>query len=195
MIKKTLFLFTFSCLLNLQAQIKQTDPLLYQAKEFSKDISLFKAKTFLFNSILNKSESVLQFEAIPLAAASSGELTTLLYRCESEDKEGLILGFYGDYWNEAGVEFQGYGFKNLPKDEAIEFLDKINNSIEENKKFLKDSNDNNNIMFSFDDMDILIWTVSGSSYRMRIYWNGFDSTWEATSYGRSKRRFERKVKD
>lgn len=65
---------------NLNAQIKQTDFNLFQAKEFSKDISLFKAKTFLTHNVLKTSENSIQFEAIPLAAASSGELTTLLYR-------------------------------------------------------------------------------------------------------------------
>lgn len=185
-------LILFLGISNIKAQIKQTDYNLFQAKEFSKDISLFKAKTFLFHNVLESTENVLQFEAIPLASASSGELTTLLYRCESKGKEGLILGFYGDYWNDAGVIYQGYGFKNLPKEKAMAFLNKIEKAIEDNKKFLKNNNDNNNISFNFDDMNILIWTTSGS-YRIRVYWNGFDSTWEETSYERSKRRFERKI--
>ena len=133
-----------------------------------------------------------QFEAIPLAAASSGELTTLLYKCESQNKEGLILGFYGDYWNDAGVVYQAYGFKNLPKDKAFEFLSKIESEIDENKNFLKNNNDNNNIIFLYEDIKVMIWTTVGG-YEMRVYWNGFDSTWEKTSYGRSKRRFKRKI--
>jgi hypothetical protein len=28
-------------------------------------------------------------------------------------KEGLILGFYGDYRNESGVSYQGYSFKQF----------------------------------------------------------------------------------
>ncbi|WP_025666528.1 hypothetical protein [Aquimarina megaterium] len=177
---------------NLNAQIEQVPGDFYEAKEYSKAISLFRAKTFLFKNVLKTTETVLQFEAIPLAAASSGELTSLLYRCESKGKEGLILGFYGDYWNNAGVSYQGYGFKNLPKEKAIEFLNKIEKAIEKNKKFLRGNNNNNNIVFDFDDMNVLIWTTSGS-YRIRVYWNGFDSTWEETSYERSKRRFERKI--
>lgn len=192
---KKLFLFAFILLisLNISAQIKQTDNNLFQAKEFSKDISLFKVKTFLTHNVLKTSENSVQFEAIPLAAASSGELTTLLYRCESQNKEGLILGFYGEYWNDAGVTFQGYGFKNLSKEQAFEFLTKIETEIEKNQKFLKSNNDNNNIVFEYDDLKIMIWTTSGS-YLIRVYWKGFDSTWEKTSYERSKRRFERKIK-
>jgi len=61
------------------AQVKQNDYNLFQAKEFSKEISLFKAKKFLINNVLDIDNTNTQFEAIPLAAASSGELTTLFY--------------------------------------------------------------------------------------------------------------------
>lgn len=190
--KLNFHLFALLLTVNLQAQISTNQINVFQAKEFSKDVSLYKAKTFLTHTVLKTSEGTVPFEAIPLAAASSGELTSLLYRCESQNKEGLILGFYGDYWNKAGVIFQGYGFKNLPKEQAFEFLNKIESEIEKNKKFLKENNDNNNIVFEYDDLKVMIWTTSGS-YLIRVYWNEFDSTWEKTSYGRSKRRFERKI--
>jgi len=103
------------------------------------------------------------------------------------------LGFYGDYWNESGVVYQGFGFKNLPKEKAIEFLNKINESIETNIKFLKDSNDNNNVAFQYDDLKVMIWS-SSNGYLIRVFWKDFDSTWEKTSFERSKRRFEKKIK-
>ena len=126
------FTFCFS-------QVKVNSNNVWTAKEFSKEISLFKSKEFLFKNVLGSTEQIVPFEVIPLAAASSGELTTLLYKCETKNKEGIILGFYGDYWNEAGVLYQGYSFKNLEKDKAIEFLNKIVASIEENKKFLNEN--------------------------------------------------------
>jgi hypothetical protein len=175
------------------SQVKVNSNNVWTAKEFSKEISLFKSKEFLFKNVLGTTEQIVPFEVIPLAAASSGELTTLLYKCEAKQKEGLILGFYGDYWNEAGVLYQGYSFKNLEKEKAIEFLNKIVTSIEENKKFLNENGDNNNIYFKYDDMDVLIWTNMGS-YSIRIFWQGFDSTWEKTAFERSKRRFEKKIK-
>jgi hypothetical protein len=175
------------------SQVRVNNNSIWTAKEFSKEISLFKSKEFLFKNVLGSTNQVVPFEVIPLAAASSGELTTLLYKCDSKQKEGLILGFYGDYWNEAGVLYQGYSFKNLEKDKAIEFLNKIVTSIEENKKFLNESGDNNNIFFKYDDMDVLIWTNAGT-YSIRIFWQGFDSTWEKTAFERSKRRFEKKIK-
>lgn len=175
------------------SQIKQTDYNLFQAKEYSKDIALYNSKNFLFKSVLGSTPEIMQFEVIPLAAASSGELTTLLYKCEAKNKEGLILGFYGNYWNDAGVLYQGYAFKNLDKEKAIAFLSKIEKAIEDNKSFLKDNNDNNNISFKFEDIDVLIWTTMGS-YTIRVFWEKFDSTWEKTAYERSKRRFERRIK-
>ena len=180
------FTFCFS-------QVKVNSNNVWTAKEFSKEISLFKSKEFLFKNVLGSTEQIVPFEVIPLAAASSGELTTLLYKCVTKNKEGIILGFYGDYWNEAGVLYQGYSFKNLEKDKAIEFLNKIVASIEENKKFLNENGDNNNIFFKYDDMDVLIWTNLGT-YSIRIFWQGFDSTWEKTAFERSKRRFEKKIK-
>ena len=175
------------------SQVKVNSNNIWTAKEFSKEISLFKSKEFLFKNVLNSTEDVTSFEVIPLAASSSGELTTLLYKCNAKQKEGLILGFYGDYWNETGVLYQGYAFKNLEKEKAIEFLNKIVHSIESNLKFLYESEDNNNIFFKYDDMDVLIW-MDGENYSIRIFWQGFDSTWERTAFERSKRRFEKKIK-
>ena len=166
----------------------------FEDKEFSKDVSLFKAKTFLTHEVLETSGNSAQFEAIPLAAASSGELTTLLYKCDVQNKEGLILGFYGNYWDTtSGANYQGYAFKNLPREKAYEFLDKIELEIERNEGFLKNNNDNNNIVFEYDDLKVMIWTT-GASYMIRVYWNSFDSTWEKVSFQRSKRRFEKIIK-
>lgn len=177
------------------SQIKpsQTNNNLWYAKEFSKDIALFHAKNYLFRDILGISNEIVKFEVIPLAAANSGELTTLLYKCENKQKEGLILGFFGNYWNESGVVYQGYMYKNLSVDQASDFLNKIQEAIENNKNFLSNSVDNNNIYFKYEDIDILIWST-GTSYTIRLFWNGFDSSWDKTAYDRSKRRFEKKIK-
>lgn len=129
----------------------------------------------------------------PLAASSSGELTTLLYRSEDFNKEGIILGFYGDYWNESGVKFQGYAYKDLNKEDALEFLDKISSAISDYGKFLSKNTDNNNIYFTYKDIDVLI-SYSGANRVIRLFWSGFDSTWDGTAFDRSKRRFEKKIK-
>lgn len=190
---KSLLLLTFTFIISLRvhAQVATNPNNYWYAKEFNKDIALYYSKEFLFKNVLGASTEVVQFEVIPLAAASSGELTTLLYKCESKQKEGLILGFYGNYWNQSGVIYQGYAFKNLEKAKAIEFLNKIQQAIIDHKNFLNSEKDNNNIYFRYDDIDVLIWS-STSDYSIRLFWNGFDSYWERVAFDRSKRRFERK---
>ncbi|WP_191019031.1 hypothetical protein [Flavobacterium selenitireducens] len=173
--------------------MRQTSQNLFQAKEFSKDIALYHSKSFLYERVIGESESVVKFEAIPLAAASSGELTTILYRCPDLNLEGMILGFYGSYQSENGVDYRGFKFKNFEKFKALEFLDKIEHAIQGNKKFLNSDYDNNNIAFKFDDLYVVIW-FSNLSYTIRVFWEDFDSTWEKTAFERSKRRFERKTK-
>ena len=175
------------------SQIKTNNNNVWVAKEYSKEIALYNSKNFLFKNVLGTSTEVIQFEIIPLAAASSGELTTLLYKCESKQKEGLVLGFYGNYWNDAGVLYQGFAFKNFEKNQAIEFLNKIQAAIDDNRKFINSEFDNNNIFFKYDDIDVLIWS-SSQNYIIRLFWNGFDSSWEKTAFDRSKRRFEKKIK-
>ena len=190
---KKYLLFTFLVFQFASSQVKQVIGNLLDANYYSKEISLFKGKAFVMKEVFGESKSIIKFELDPLSSASSGELTTLAYNCEDLKKEGIVFGFYGDYWNDAGVLYQGYSFKNLEKEKAMEFLNKIVTSIEENKKFLNESGDNNNIFFKYDDMDVLIWTNAGT-YSIRIFWQGFDSTWEKTAFERSKRRFEKKIK-
>lgn len=190
--KAILSFHLFFCFILSWSQISEKNSGIY-AKEFSKEISLFKAKSFLMKNILGVSESEVTFEAYALAASSSGEITSLAYNCERKGKEGLILGFYGEYWNEGGVIFTGYNFKNFDRETAIDFFDKIDKAIEENKKYLIQDNDNNNVFFSFQDIDVLIYR-NLSSERIRLFWNGFDAMWESESYNKTKRRFNRKLK-
>ncbi|MDI3319440.1 hypothetical protein [Pinibacter soli] len=165
----------------------------WDAKEFSKDVALFHSKQFLFTNVLGVSTNTVQFEVIPLAAASSGELTTLLYNCNSKKKEGLVLGFFGTYRNNNGFASQVYAYKNLEKEKATEFLTKIQKAIEDNTRYLK-GEDNNNIYFSYDDIDVLICNGDDNRYLIRLFWNGFDSSWEQTAFQHSKKRFERNLK-
>ena len=108
-----------------QVASPSTPSIYWSNKEFSKDIALFRAKSFVVANILGKSTDVVKFEMDPLAAASSGDLTSLVYKSSELNKEGLILGFFGSKWNPAGVVYQAYGFKDLPSIKAIELLNRI----------------------------------------------------------------------
>ena len=163
------------------------------AKEYSKEIALYRAKTFVIEDILGETSEVLKFEIDPIAAATSGELTTLIYKCEEKNKSGLIIGFFGYKWNSAGVTFQAYAFKSLPLTRAKEFLNKIEIAIKENSKYLKDDLDNNNIYFQFEDITILISNGAYGS-KLRIYWDDFDSAWDFTEFEITKKRLLKKLK-
>lgn len=105
------------------------------------------------------------------------------------EMEGLLLGFFGNFWNTNGVQTIGYGFKHLSKEKAKELFDLIAYNIDENRDYLKTKNDEYNIAFRFEDMDVLIWTTYPHAFKIRLFWNNFDSTWEATAYFKTKKRF------
>lgn len=165
----------------------------FLAKEFSKDIALYRAKAFVFQQVIGSTDDLIEFQIDPLAAASSGELTSLVYKCQQQQKEGLILGFYGDYWNNAGVVYKGYAFKNIPKEKALALLDKIQKAIKDKTKYLDQDKDNNNIYFQSDDISFLITNSGG--IKIRVFWNQFDSEWDMTAFKRTKRRLLNKLTD
>lgn len=168
----------------------------WMAKEWSKDISVFRSNEFLIKNILGNSDEISKFENIALASSNSGEITTLLYRSETKEKEGLLLCFYGNYWNDSGVEYQGYGFKNFNKDEAFNFLNKLQEVLDATENYRTNNNTTayaeKNVSFKYGDMDLLISNIYGKIV-IRIFWKGFDSSWDFNSYKRSKKRFEKKI--
>lgn len=144
--------FIFIILTNtlVYSQIKKSNNV-FVSDGWSSNDALFDAKKYLLNNVLEANSEVVQFEIISLAAATSEELTTLLYKCESKQKEGLVLGFYGNYSTDAGIQYQGYGFKNIEKNQVVEFLHKIKSAIDDNSKFLFKNSDEFNIYFKYDD--------------------------------------------
>ncbi len=177
------------------AQISNNSGIYFDAKAFSKEISLYRGKYFVLNDVLGISDSVIEFNIDPLAATSSGEITSLVYKCPQKNKEGLILGFYGDRWNDAGVIFQAYAYKNLPKKTALEILNKIENLMDEHAGYLRTDLDNNNIYFRYDDMTFLIYMATSGVCSIRIFWNSFDAEWQNIAFKRTKKRLLNKLED
>ncbi|WP_025144295.1 hypothetical protein [Pedobacter jeongneungensis] len=177
----------------LQAQVATPSAPNYywSAKEFSKDIALFRAKAYVVGTILDASNDVVQFEMDPLAAASSGELTSLVYKSAKQSKEGLILGFFGSKWNPSGVTYQPYAFKNLPSAKAIELLNLIEKVIKDNTKYLNTEPNSNNITFKFDDLTFII--SFNLDTNIRVFWDDFDANWDGTAFKRTKRRLLKKL--
>ena len=159
---------------------------------FSKDMSLYSAKSFLIRDILGVSEDITEFEMDPLTASSSGELTTLAYQCQAREKEGLIFGFYGNYWNDEGVLYTGYAFKDLPKDQAVELLSRISDASINYNAYFEKGKGSNNISFSYNDIIVVMYKHQlDGIIRLRILWNNFDSEWTGVSFNKTKKRFEK----
>lgn len=194
---KIIPLFMLICTSHVSAQIAantQTTLLgFFIAKEFSKEMSLYNAKTFMVQNVLDNHGAVLKFQIDPLVASNSGELTTLVYKCESQNKEGLILGFYGNRWNDAGVIYNAYAFKDLPIASADSLISMIDNAIDNNYKYLDNDADNNNIYFTYNDITILAYKSSMTT-KLRVYWKGFDSEWNYNEFKRTKTRLAKKLK-
>jgi hypothetical protein len=159
--------------------------------EFSESNSVVKAQGFLLKEILKSSEDVVRFKLERIASSRSGDLTSLIYKCEEKKTDGLILAFYGDYWNDAGDIYKGFVFKNLPGNEALEFISQISRTMEEQKEFLSKDNDNN-VCFQYDDLSVVI--SKEMEFKIRLYWNGFDADWDHWAFNRTKRTLEQNFK-
>lgn len=162
------------------------------ANSYSKEVSLYRSKQFIINQILS-SEKGARFEAYPLAAATSGELTTLVYRCEDPQRQGLLMAFYGNQWNPAGVVYQAYGFKDLPAAKATDMLEKLDAFIAENTIYLRMSTDGHNAYFKYDDLTILVYSPDGVLPKVRVFWGEFDAEWNISAFNKTHRRLLKKM--
>ena len=173
------------------SQVSQNDFIF--AKEFSKEISLYKSKKFVIDSIFGVTKSVVNFEIDALAATSSGELTSLVYNCDTLNKKGLLLGFYGNYLNESGVLYQGFGFKNLSVEKALQLLNKIDQVKSNYNRYLSIEENSNNVYFYFEDITFLIYKTNLET-KIRVFWKTFDAEWQEVAFNRTKVRFEKNLK-
>jgi len=188
--KISFFFITLFISYNSIAQVSANGGI-FMAKEFSKEIASYRSKAFVITEVLGISKDPVKFEIDPLAAASSGELTSLVYRCDEKNKAGMIFGFFGDRWNSSGVRFNAFAFKNLPKKDALELFDKIEKTVDENAKYINQDDDVNNVYHYFDDIMLLIYKKG--STKIRVFWNDFDSEWDLTAFRRTKRRLQHKL--
>ena len=163
----------------------------YLAQTESSAIALEKAKEYLVQNVLAVDETAVAFVLDPLHSSTTGDLTTLVYECEARQISGLILAFFGNYWNEAGVVYKGYGFKRLEVVKANEFLKKVKDEFAMHEEFLRADGDHNHIAFSYEDIKVVMWVESGQSaapYRLRLFWNGFDALWYQNAHEKTSKR-------
>jgi hypothetical protein len=173
---------------SLLSQVATGDGFNY-SKEFSKDLLLDKAKAFVMKEVLSSTEGAVSFEIEPLGTATEKEVNSMVYKSASKSKEGLLLVFYGDYWNSSGVLIQGFAFKNLPKVKAVGLLSVISRTIEEQKDYLSKNPDNNNVYFQYDDITVLIY--QSMETKIRLLWKNFDAEWALSAFKSSVKGLEK----
>jgi hypothetical protein len=187
---KILFLFLLMGRLCI-AQIPTKSGIFF-AKDYSKEISLYKAKSFVINDILGKSKLPVKFEISALVAASSGELTTLVYNCDDLKKSGLVMGFYGQNWNEQGIIYTWYSFKQFDANTAIDMLNKIDSITTVYEKYTTAKKGTNNVYFQYQDITFLFYSEF-PQLRLRVFWNGFDSEWTWSEVAKTQKRLLKKL--
>jgi len=149
-------------------------------------------KTPLGRKVLGETNDAVKFDIDPLVASNSGELTTLVYKCDIKSKVGLILGFNSMRWNQSGVIYQEYSFKNLTIKEANEFCENIQIALKVNSDYLEADHDNNNIYLNYGDITILIYK-NGTGTKMRVFWGSYDAEWELSSFNKTVKRLKKEV--
>ena len=162
----------------------------FLAKEYSAKITESYAEKYMIDKIIDLSELGTQYKIDALVASNSGELTTVYYQCKSQNKEGLILGFYGDYWNENGVTFKSHSFTHLDVESAKSFLNKLDNLYDENSKAL--FHGIGAVGAVYGDFKVILKDIAGVSPVYRIFWNGFDAEWKRSELIKTIRRLESK---
>jgi hypothetical protein len=181
-----IFVFTFYLSFNGSSQIPSKSH--FFAKQWSVDYTLEVSKIYLLENIISISETEERLVLDVLNASNSGQISSICYSGDSAKTTGMLLAFYGNYWNDNGVIYQGYSFKNFHPEKAVTFLKKLLEVSEKNQKFLDRSYDNNNIIFKFEDLTIIIY--SNSATKFRILWNGFDSEWSYLEAQKTLLKFE-----
>ncbi|OIQ26993.1 MAG: hypothetical protein BM564_13515 [Bacteroidetes bacterium MedPE-SWsnd-G2] len=159
-------------------------------KELAKEISQFKSKEYIINTIIGPAgNEEFQFETESLAADDSGGLISVAFNCDKVDKRGLLLSFFGDHRNQNGVSGTAYGFRYIPLKDAQDLLIRLMGVKSNNKKYMSKESDVNNVYVQFEDIKFVLYKDGGE--KVRVLWNGFEVIWEKTAYQRTKRRLDK----
>ena len=159
-------------------------------KETAKEVSQFRSKEYIMDYIIGPSgNKEIKFETESLASDDSAGVVSIAFNCTELNKKGLLLAFIGKNRNEFGTLTTAYGFKYIPYDEAVSLLNRIDKVKDNNKDYMKDENDVNNVYIEHEDMRFILYRDGGD--KIRVFWNGFEVEWERTPFDRTKRRLEK----
>lgn len=165
----------------------------FLAKEYGKELATYYSKLYLYRDVLKSPQGISKFSIDAVSAANSGELTTLTYGLDDLNKKGLIIGFFGNYINENGVQYLGYRYLNFEQVEAIEFLNLIQSTLNQNQEYLGQNPETNNVAFNYKGMTVII-SNEFPGYKIRLFWDSFDCLWNIESFQRTRTRFTKFLK-
>lgn len=200
--KKILLCIFLCCIIKIQAQ-ERKDLLIptgfaalsfiaaeADKKELAKEISQFRSKEFIVDYIIGPAGSnEIKFETESLASDDSAGLISVAFNCNEINEKGLLLAFFGNNKNEEGSVATAYGFRYIPLAKAQDLLKRIDAVKERHKKYMQSENDVNNLYIEFEDIKFILYRDGGD--KVRVFWNGFEVTWERVAFDRTKRRLDR----
>ncbi|MEB8345871.1 hypothetical protein OO010_07425 [Flavobacteriaceae bacterium KMM 6898] len=159
-------------------------------KEVAKEISQFRSKEYIMDFIIGPAKNKeVKFEAESLASDDSAGLISVAFNCNEVNERGLLLAFFGNNKDASGSTGLAYGFRYIPLIEAQNLLKRIDDVQERHKKYISDDNDVNNIYIEFENIRFILYRDGGD--KIRVFWNGFEVTWERAAFDRTKRRLDR----
>lgn len=193
----TLTLFSLLLLSTANAQLGALAHIMIE-KEYNKEKVLHHAREYLATEVFDGSEQGIAFKIEALTAENSGSLSTVSYHCPTEAKSGVLLAFYGTFWNEAGVIYTGHAYKNLTGREATELFSDLKSYIEVNKKYVKEDLGNNHVMFNYKDMKFVIYSIGGLGtldFYIRVYWNGLNASWSYQDFLETMQDYDKVIRE
>lgn len=172
------------------AQTRQGEVL---SQEYCKQITEYYCKQYIVDEVLQVPDrKSVGIYIHPITAAKSGELTTVLYQCDSLHKKGLVFAFWNDYSTGIILPFKGYGFYNLDFEQAKELLNSLESLVDQENKILDDTP--GNLVYKSDDLTFLFYNRIGdfgSCKGIRVWWKTFDSDWTVTNLQTTIKRFRK----
>lgn len=177
----------------IHAQIKPSEGGIL-SQSYSKAITEYRAKEYLIKEVINTPNKVIvDLDISAITASGSGELTTIVYNCESQKKRGLLFVFWNDQVNDFNLRYKGYGFRHFEYNAAKDILDTLEVVIDQNKSILSTENDvfSKNAVYKWDDLTFLFYKNDFGSNLIRVFWTGFDSEWNQSNFRTTKKRFEK----
>lgn len=172
------------------AQTRQGDIL---SQERCKEITEYYCKQYIVDEVLKiPDRQSVGVYIYAITAAKSGELTTVLYQCNSLNKKGVVFAFWNDYSTGIVLPYKGFGFYGLDFDQAKELFNNLESLMDQDNKIL--DVDIGNLAYRSDDLTFLLYNKTadlGSSRAIRVWWKTFDSDWNQSNLRTTIKRFRK----